>query len=113
LSGDLNHPTNRPKAALFEARRPVAVPQTAILFVLEHGEAEVLVLPATEAVQADLMTRGASVTGEDSPSGHIVAERTLDLGHASASAEKGQLELFVLVGKGLTGLVDRRVQLAG
>ena len=69
---------------------------------------------ALRPTKADLtVTCGARVTGEDSPSGHIVAERTLDLGHASAGAEERQLELFVLLGKGLTSLVDRSVQLAG
>jgi hypothetical protein len=65
--------------------------------------------------KADLtVTCGARVTGDNRPSGHIVPERSLDLGHASARAEEGQLELFVLLaGGGLTGFVDLRVQLAG
>jgi ATP-dependent DNA ligase len=57
---------------------------------------------------------GARVTGDDGASDHVVLERSLDLVHASTRAEKRQLELFVLsVGKGLTGLIDRGVQLAG
>jgi hypothetical protein len=60
------------------------------------------------------VTCGARVTGDNRPSDHIVPERPLDLGHASARAEEGQLELFVLlVGGGLTGFIDLRVQLAG
>jgi hypothetical protein len=57
---------------------------------------------------------GARVTGDNGPSGHIVAQRTPDLGHASTRAEERQLALFaVLAGMGLSGLVDRGVQLAG
>jgi len=63
------------------------------------------------ARQADLtVTCGTRVTGDNRPSSHIVPERALDLGHASARAEERQLDFFVVVvGGGLTGFVDLRV----
>jgi len=54
----------------------------------------------------------ARVTGDDGPSGHIVLEGTLDLGHATTGADEREFFVFP-VAKGLSGPVDRSVQLAG